>query len=423
MKEDFIHYLWQFKKFDVLHLKTVDGEPIEIANVGEHNKNAGPDFFNAKLKIGNQEWAGNVELHLKSSDWYVHGHDSDVYYDTTILHVVWEYDSEVKRTNGTVIPTTELKPVVALDVQLRYFDLFSKQNKWINCESRLGDVPQFVIDNWLDRLYFERLMNKTEVIDLLLEQSNSDWEWVMFYLLSKNFGLKVNGEAFASMAKSIPFAVIRKVAAKQEDLEALFFGQSKLLVKPFESEYYKSLKSNYEYLSHKFQLNNSHVVSPVYFRLRPPNFPTIRLSQLSVLYNTHHNLFSNLIDLKSVDNIYKVFDVGVSNFWKTHYSFQSQTKSSNRKLSKSFIDLLVINTIIPLQFSYAKRHTYNWDANILQLSRSVKPESNSIVKGFVRLKLDCESAVQSQALIQLKTNYCDKNKCLQCEVGSSLISN
>lgn len=423
MKEDFLHYLWQFKKFDVLHLKTINNDTVQIVKVGEHNLNAGPDFFNAKLKIGNQEWAGNVELHLKSSDWYQHKHDKDQAYDTTILHVVWEYDADVERSNGSLIPTLELKPYVNLKLQQNYYNLFAVNKKWINCQERFGVVNDFLISNWLERVFFERLIFKSSTVSQLLQQSNSNWEWVLFYLLSKNFGLKVNGDAFASMASSLSFSLIRKVGAKQEDLESLFFGQSKLLNKGYDSEYYEKLKSNYNYLAHKFQLQNSQVVAPIFFRLRPSSFPTIRLSQLACLYHEHQNLFSKVIHLTTLKEIYDVFEIGVSEFWRTHYSFQSESKPSKRLLSKSFIDLIIINTIIPLKFCYAKSHGYDWDSQILDLANAIGSEKNSIVDGFNNLKKVSNTAIQSQALIQLKTNYCDKNKCLQCEIGSSLISN
>ena len=421
MQEDFLHYIWQFKKMNLLQLKTVDNESVEIVSVGQNNLNSGPDFFNAQLKIGGQLWAGNVEIHLKSSDWYVHNHETDSAYDNVILHVVWESDTDVYRKNNTVIPTLELKNFVDIKLLNNYKALISNQKKWINCESHFSEVNDFVLNNWLERLYFERLECKSDIIQDLLVNSKNDWDAVLFILLAKNFGLKVNGDAFFSLSKSIDFSIIRKIQSKPEQLEALFFGQARLLENDFQEAYYLSLVKEYKFLKQKFQLENQHVLPLQFFRLRPSNFPTVRLSQLAMLYCKQKNLFSKVISIKTLNEFYELFDVSTSTFWETHYTFEKQSRVKVKKLSKSFIDLVLINTILPLKFCHAKHLGQEVDDEILNIVNEIVSEENSIVNAFNSLKKVSNSALQSQALIELKTEYCDKNKCLQCAIGNALI--
>jgi len=413
MQEDFLHYIWKHKKIQTNSLKTNHGEALLIHSVGAYNLNAGPDFFNAKIEIDNQLWAGNVEIHVKSSDWFLHNHEQDIAYDNVILHVVWEHDTEVYRNNNTVIPTLELKNYLSNNLISNYDKLFSKQNKWINCENDFATTNDFVLDNWLERLYFERLERKTEAIEMLLKASKNDWEAVLFKMLAKNFGLKVNGEAFLSLAESIDFSMIRKTQSNQQVLEALLFGQSGLLEKDIQNGYYLNLVKEYQFLKQKFQLETTQVLPFQFFRLRPLNFPTIRLSQLASLYHKHQNLFSKVIEINTLDGFYKLFKVSTSQFWKTHYTFQKESKASIKTASKSFIDLLIINTIIPLKFCYAKQKGQDIDASILKIITAIPSDS---------LKKVSSSALKSQAFIQLKTMYCDKNKCLKCVVGNSLLN-
>ncbi|KAB1068231.1 DUF2851 family protein [Tamlana haliotis] len=422
MKEDFLHYLWKYKKFEIGHLKTTSGEAVLIQSVGQHNFNSGPDFFNAKLKIDEQLWAGNVEIHVNASDWYVHNHEQDPAYDNVILHVVWEHDTDIYRRDGAVIPTLELKDYMKPDVFHNYKSLFTKGKKWINCEKDFASIDDFILNNWLERLFFERLERKSKMIENLLEASKNDWEAVLFKMLAKNFGLKVNGEAFFSLAESIDFSIVRKTQSKQTGLEALFFGQAGLLVDTIEAAYYLKLKKDYQFLRQKFKLNNIHVLPLQFFRLRPPNFPTIRLSQLASLYAEHHNLFSKIIASDDLDYFYDLFRVETSAFWKTHYTFQKTSKPSAKALTKPFIDLLLINTILPIKFLYAKQRGRDVSSDLIDLAHKISAENNSVVKGFNNLKKVANSAMDSQAIIQLKTNYCDVNACLKCAVGNQLLN-
>ena len=421
MQEDFLHYIWKYKKFQINQLKAITGEAVIIITVGQHNLNSGPDFFNAQLTIDEQLWAGNVEIHVKSSDWFLHHHEQDKAYDNVILHVVWEHDTDVFRKDRTVIPTLELKNFISRDVLNNYENLFAQQKKWINCEHDFASIDEFVLSNWLERLYLERLERKTKAIELLLEESKNDWEAVMFKMIAKNFGLKVNGDSFFSLAKSIDFSILRKSQHKQQTLEALLFGQSGLLDQGIEDIYFLNLIREYQFLKQKFKLENNHILPCHFFRLRPSNFPTIRLSQLASLYYEHQNLFSKIIETNHLDDFYKLFKVSTSKFWDTHYTFQKETKSAKKTLTKSFIDLLLINTILPIKFCYVKQKGEKIDSDIIKIATSIASEKNSIIDAFNNLKKISKSALDSQGLIQLKTEYCDKNKCLQCAVGNSLI--
>ena len=302
-----------------------------------------------------------------------------------------------------------------------YNKLFSAKNKWINCETDFHEIDEFVLNNWLERIYFERLERKSKTIETLLETSKNNWEAVLFKMLTKNFGLKVNGDSFFSLANSIDFSIIRKLHAKPKSLEALMFGQAGFLDEDIQDVYYLELKKEYEFLNQKFNLNKDQVIPVQFFRLRPQNFPTIRLSQLATLYHTEQHLFSKVIEINTIDGFYKLFSVSTSEFWKSHYTFQKVSKLSQKKITKSFIDLLLINTIIPLKFSYAKSQNEDINETILKLLQQIPSEKNSIISAFNSLKQVSKSALQSQALLQLKEEYCNKNKCLQCAVGNALI--
>lgn len=422
MQEDFLHYIWKHKKFRFNNLETTTGESIVVTSVGQHNFNSGPDFFNAKIKVGDQLWAGNVEIHIKSSDWFVHSHEQDKAYDNVILHVVWEDDTEVFRKDNTPIPTLQLKDVVDVTMLNNYEKLFAKQNKWINCENDFPSTDDFVLTNWLERLYLERLERKSETINTLLVASKNDWESVFFKMLTKNFGLKVNGESFFSLGQSIDFSIIRKTQSNPHVLEAFLFGQAGLLEQDIENAYYLDLKNEYKFLKQKFGLQNNQVLPLQFFRLRPSNFPTIRLSQLANLYNKHQNLFSKVIESNKVEDFYELFKVSTSDFWETHYTFQKTSKTSIKKLSKSFVDLLLINTILPIKFCYAKQKGVEIDSEIIKIATAITSEKNNIISAFNNLKKVSKSSLDSQALIQLKTEYCDKNNCLKCAVGNQFLN-
>lgn len=422
MKEDFLHYLWKFKKFDALNLKSVQGELITILKTGDYLELSGPDFFNAHIEIGNQKWAGNIEIHLKSSDWYLHNHEKDPAYKNVILHVVWENDTAIFRENNTEIPVLVLKDYVSKEIIENYNALFAPKT-WISCEKQLKEIDGFVFKNWQERLFFERLERKSKFVYQLLEETGQDWEAVLFCLLAKNFGLNTNGDSFLQISKAIPFSIIRKESFEAENLEALLFGVAGLLEAEKEDIYYKDLKFRYFYLLHKYQIEKTYIEPLQFFKLRPDNFPTIRLSQLGALYHKHQNLFSKIIELKSVDDVYRLLSVSASSYWQDHYQFDKESPKKSKTLSKSFIDLLIINTIIPLQFTYSNIMGESISEDLIDFVNEVASEKNAIIDKFNSFGINSKTAFESQTLLELKNEYCERKACLKCAIGLELLKN
>jgi hypothetical protein len=422
MKEDFLHHVWQHKKFAVTQLQTTTGESIQILHSGQYLQLAGPDFFNAQIIIGNQKWAGNIEIHLKSSDWYLHNHEKDANYDSVILHVVWEHDTAIFRRDNLEIPTLELRNYVALTDVHKYQSLIT-QKSWIYCENDIQKVDDFIFKNWQERLYFDRLERKSEEIKQLLKESNNDWEAVLFCLLAKNFGLNTNGALFLNMAKSIPFSVIRKASFAIEILETLFFGQANMLESSFQDCYPNKLQNDYNYLCHKYTISKSVFDKVEFFKHRPDNFPTIRLAELAALYHKEHNLFSKIVNVSSISEIYTLFQIEVSDYWETHYNFDKKSVAKKKKMSHAFIDLIVMNTILPIRFAFEQSLNKEYSQEILELITALPPEKNIIIDKFASIGILAENAFQSQSLLQLKKEYCDAKKCLQCAVGAFLLKN
>lgn len=420
MKEEFLHYVWQYKKFGFANLTTTSGELLTISNCGSHLHQAGPDFFNAQLIIGNQKWAGNIEIHLKSSDWYLHHHEKDPNYDNVILHVVWEHDTPIFRKDNSEIPALELKKYVHRDVLANYNSLSSPKT-WINCENQIADVDGFIFRNWQERLFFERLERKSIPIQNLLLETGNDWEAVMFCMLAKSVGLNANGEIFLKIAQSIPFSIVRKESFEVENLESLLFGAANLFPLEAQDNYTKDLKSRFEYIMHKYQLKRM-VVEPVqFFKHRPDNFPTIRLAQLAMLYHKEQNLFSKLIDVKTVKELYRLFEIPISQYWLSHYQFDRNSPVRKKQFSKSFIDLLIINTLIPIQFAYYKSLGRDVSESLIDLIHEVSAEKNAVIEKFSGFGIKAHNAFQTQSLLQLKNEYCNNGKCLQCAVGIQLL--
>ena len=420
MKEDFLHYVWQYKKFDFSNLTTVAGEQLTIANSGNYLQEAGPDFFNTQIVIDNQKWVGNVEIHIKSSDWYLHHHEKDANYDSVILHVVWEHDTPVFRKDNSEIPVLELKNYISKAVLEKYKTLTSPKS-WIYCENQIKDIDSFVLQNWQERLFFERLERKAIPIEQLLAETENDWEAVLFCMLAKNFGLNTNGETFLKLAKSIPFSVIRKESFEVANLEALLFGTADLFPMDVQDRYTKDLKNRYDYMVQKHQLKKLIIASVQFFKHRPDNFPTIRLSQLAMLYHKKQNLFSKIIATKTLEDMHQLFEITISDYWQTHYQFDKESPKKKKQFSKAFIDLLVINTIIPIQFAYTKSQGKEVSETLLELLREVAAEKNIITERFSNYGIKSKNAFETQSLLQLKNEYCNRGKCLQCAIGIQLL--
>ena len=428
MKEDFLHYLWKFKKFGTAALAsneeglyTTSEQLIELVHVGTHNVYAGPDFFNAKLYVDQQLWAGNVEIHIKASDWYLHGHELDNAYANVILHVVWEHDCDIYRADNSVIPTLCLKEYVSQEALNNYQNLFARQNqKWILCQNNIANIPKSLKDNWLERLFFERLSRKTDSWEALLKGHHQDWEYILFVVLARNFGTKINAAAFENIALSIQPSVFRKCVKDAFQLEALFLGLSGVIPENTSCSYALQLEGEYEFLKHKYAIENV-AINAQFFKLRPPNFPTIRLSQLAQLYANKPLLFQLLMKQETARDYYEVLNVKAGPYWDTHYSFGALQKKSVKRLTKGFIDILLINCILPLRFIYEKSLGISDTSKIFEIICSLKPEKNAVISGFKALQLIAINAQETQALIELKTQYCEGHKCLQCALGSYII--
>ncbi len=420
MKEDFLHYVWQYKKFDFSNLKTFNGEKLSIITTGHYLQNAGPDFFNAQITIDNQKWAGNVEIHIKSSDWYVHHHEKDENYDSVILHVVWENDVPIFRKDNSEIPVLELKYYISITTLKSYQALVTPKS-WIYCEKDIAHVDKFTFHNWQERLFFERLERKSIPIQQLLEYTENDWEAVLFCMLAKNFGLNTNGELFLKIAKSIPFSIVRKECFEVQNLEAVFFGQADMLPLVAEDTYSNEVKFQFNFLSQKYQLVKELIEPVQFFKHRPDNFPTIRLAQLAMLYHQKRNLFSQIIATNTLTDFYKLFDITISKYWQTHYQFDKESTKKKKQFSKSFIDLLIINTIIPIQFAYAKSQGKEASETSIALLNEIAPEKNMIILKYENYGIKSKSAFETQSLLQLKNEYCNKSKCLQCAIGINLL--
>jgi hypothetical protein len=314
----------------------------------------------------------------------------------------------------------ELKQYVDKEIVVNYQSLVS-QKSWIFCEKELVNITNFTLINWQERLFFERLERKSQSIYYLLEETHQDWEAVLFCLLAKNFGLNTNGDVFFKIAQSVPFSIIRKESFEVENLEGLIFGNAGLLDLEKEDNYFKDLKFRYFYLLHKYQLEKT-IIEPVqFFKHRPDNFPTIRLSQLANLYHSQQNLFSKIIALNSVKSIYELFQVSAAPYWLTHYQFDKESPKKKKTLSRSFIDLIIINTIIPLQFAYAKSQGNEMDEDLISILNEVSAEKNSIIEKYNSFGIQSENAFETQSLLQLKNEYCDKSKCLDCAIGVELL--
>ena len=421
LREDFLQYLWNFQLFRTSEPCTASGVSLKVLKTGMQNKNSGPDFFNAKLVLGTQTWVGNVEVHIKSSDWYAHQHEKDPNYDAVILHVVWEYDLPIFRANGSEIETLELRKNTDSNVLSSYFQLFSGHQKWIFCERELPTVPCIVKSPWITRLYVERFERKSLEIAKLLKKSSNNWEFVLFQLLAKGFGLRTNAAAFSSLAHSFDFSLINKLRSQSGGIETLLLGQAGFFEKPSEDIRYKEMQKEYCYLKHKHQLKPLFNGQFQFFRLRPANFPTLRISQLARLYEREAQLFSKTTRLDDLSSFYKLFAVSASDYWNTHYVFEKTSPFRIKKTTHSFTDLLLINTVLPIKYAHAKVHRQEDFDTISAILEQIKPEKNRILENFRKLKTPALNALESQALLEMKNNYCSPQRCLECAVGLFLI--
>lgn len=422
MREEFLHYLWRLKRFDLTELKTTEGTPIDLLKVGEHNHHAGPDFTDARIKIGDTTWAGNVEIHLNSSDWHRHGHHLDAAYQNVILHVVLEEDEVIRLENGERLPCLELKKRVPGKLSGNYLQLLHNES-WIPCEPQIETVPDIKINLWYDRLLVERLENKTGIIKHRLQQNNNDWEETFYQLLARSFGSKVNADPFEQLARSTPLRIINKHRNNLLQIEALLFGQSGLLEEDFQDDYPQRLQKEALFLRKKYGLKPLQKVQWKYMRMRPANFPSLRIAQLSSLLFSSAHLFSKVLAANNLKELEQLFDLKLSFYWYNHYRLDRPSIRRAKNLGIPTIHSLIINTIVPFLFYYGQtRDDEHYKNKALQLLESIQPEDNHIIKKWQSLGLTPCSAAQTQALLQLKNHYCNKKRCLECAIGHCILS-
>lgn len=417
--ERLLHYVWKYKLFTSAPLKTTQGLSVQIIDTGIHNQDAGPDFFNAKIRIGETLWIGNIEIHHKSSDWYIHGHHTDKLYDTVILHVVNDANKEVCRLSGEPIPQLELQPSDSLK---KSFDWLDAREKPFPCYSFLSRLDPLYISNWMTALLSERIERKIKDIDILLEQYNNDWNEVFYIILTRNFGFGVNSDAFEWLAKSIPFRCIQKQRSSHSQIESLFFGQAGLLQSPSEDHYYRLLQQEYRFLRHKYGLAAPDYAHLRSLRIRPHSFPYLKIAQLAAIWEHYDTLFSVILETTDIKDIKNLFRLPPSPYWDTHYNFSHSSAKKEKLMGDSSLSILLINTVIPMLFAYGVRSKKpEYCDRAIQLIEKLPPEQNSIVKSFAMAGVAARHAGDSQSLIQLRRAYCETRKCLYCRWGFQLL--
>lgn len=430
--EKLLQYCWKHRILPEGELRTADGESIEIVDTGLLNTDAGPDFFNARLRIGGRLWAGNVEIHIRRNDWYAHGHDRDAAYDNVILHVVdaqsngpADADSAIRTREGRILP--EVKISVPEEIRANYRELLS-EDSYPPCYKIIPNVTPLSMHSWMAALQTERLKQKTEAIAERVFMLKGDWEHAYFITLARSYGFGSNSDALEQWARNMPMTSVAHHRDNLFQIESIFFGQAGMLniaavrerlqLETAADEYFQRLQSEYGYLKHKFQMTDKYAPQWKYMRMRPQNFPTIRIAQLARLYYERRTSLSQLIECDTIDKLRKMFHCGVSDYWQTHYTFGHESQPSAKQLSAASISLLMINCAIPMIFAYGRQTGSEALCNrALDLLESLPPENNTITRMWKQVGLESRSAGDTQALIQLKKQYCDRKDCLQCRIG------
>lgn len=420
MKEEFLYFIWKNRLFDSRNSTTLSGEKIEIISTGTRNTDSGPDFFNAKIRIGKTIWAGNVEIHSRASDWYQHHHDSDEAFGNVILHVV-EVPDQTVLIKGNELPAMQL--IYPDNLKATYLQLL-QSDKWIACSDRFHLIDPFEVKFWSGALLSERLLAKTGDIKLLLQQNKNDWNETFYLLLARNFGMKTNSLPFEMLARATPLRILGKHKDQLMQIEALLFGQSGLLNEELlGDDYYLKLRDEYSFLYKKYALRPMEAHLWKFMRLRPANFPTLRISQLAQLICKSSALFSRILETDELKKLELLFDVESSEYWASHYRFNKPSKTVNRKLGYSAFENIVINTIAPLLFVYGELNAKpDFKERALRFLDELPAEKNSVVQKWTSLGIHPRSAFDSQALLQLKNVYCQNKKCLNCRIGIKIIS-
>lgn len=422
MNEELLHYIWKFQHFDHNNLVLTSQDKLEIKNSGTLNTNAGPDFFNGQIKIAGTIWAGNIEVHIKSSDWYTHKHEEDASYDKIILHVVWEDDRPVTYKDGKTIPTLELKGRVGKSI-LDYYRQLNDSHDWVPCANQLEHIEEITKIQCIESNLVQRLKTKSDRINQLLNLTQNNWEATLYQLMAKYFGFKVNAVPFELLASSIDYSVVRKYQHNEMMLTALFFGQAGFLNEEYGGSYPRELKEQYAFLKNKHQLEPLDNSIWKFMRMRPANFPTIRIAQFVAILTNNIHLFQRLTDETSVDELRKMLNISAHHYWDTHYRFDVPgAKKMAKRMGTTSINILLINVLIPLLFCYGEKLGSQALKNrALNLLQEIPAEKNSITKRWKELGMPLDSAYDSQGLIELKQMNCSAKNCLNCNVGNSIL--
>jgi hypothetical protein len=420
MTEEFLQFVWEQKLFNTDNLKTVTGKNLEIIDVGKLNNDSGPDFFNARIKLDDTIWAGNIEIHKLASDWYHHQHQDDEAYDNIILHVVHRCDQQILRSGGEEIPTLVLP--VPQHVMANYRQ-FIDSTAWIPCQDRIHLMDPFVLKIGFNRLMIERLQERTNEITERLNKNKLDWNETFYHLLASSFGFKTNTVPFELLVKSTPSGILGKHRDNLFQLEALLFGQAGLLHQELlGDDHYLKLRSEYEFLAGKYNLKPIAGHLWKFLRIRPVNFPTIRIAQFAALYYKNDRIFSILNENISLHLLKELFNVSASTYWNNHFRFNQLSGKGKKHLGESATDSLIINCVIPFIFVYGDQTEKHYlKDKALEWLDQLPPEENLIISGWNKLGIYASTAFESQALLQLKNRYCDRKRCLHCHIGSKLI--
>lgn len=423
MNEDLLHTIWKYKLLGKNQFIGSKQEAIEIISIGLHNQDSGPDFFNSKIKINNIVLAGNVEIHIKTSDWLKHNHQNDRAYDNLILHVVYEHDKELPQNELFNVSVLELKNYIQPELLTQYQQLqLSKQI--IACGKSITTVSEIIWKSWLDRLAVSRIEQKTEYIEHLFEYCHQNHEDALYLLLCRNFGFKINNEAFELLGKSLPYSVLKKYADNASQTEALLFGVAGLLDDLFEDKYPKHLQNEFEFLKHKHQLQPIKKEHWKFSKTRPVNFPTIRIAQLAGIIGKQNSLYHLIEQKPDLKTIRSFFACEINPYWKTHYKFDAVSDESSKTFGETAFQSVLINTIVPYLVFMAKHNTNSTFVEYaMDLLSQLPAEVNTKTKQFIELGIKTENALESQAQIFLLDNFCSKKACLHCRVGESLLKN
>ena len=421
MNEAFLAYLWKYRHL-AQDLKTESGDPLIIVHPGDQNSDSGPDFFNARLRIGSTTWAGNVEIHVLASDWYRHGHHTDPAYDHAILHVVHEADRPVFHQNGEPFQTLVMKdrfPGLTFD---RY-QMMMQNKQWIPCMNQLQPTVDYGFRMWAPALAVERLENKTNSIGQLFAGTCNNWEEAFYLHMAGCFGFKINRLPFELLAKSLPLKIVRQHCDNPFQMEALLFGQAGMLDKDFLDLHPREMKHEYQFLQGKYNLVPISESLWKFLRLRPPNFPTIRISQFASFLGHTRARFFNLFGDGSLHGVKDLRKITASDYWNTHYIFDKPAANMPKIMGDSCAELLMINGLAPFLFFYGMaKQQPPVCAGVLNFLEQLPGESNVQIDRWKEVGLPADNAMQTQALLHLKQCYCDKRRCLDCRIGSRLLA-